>query len=223
MRAHGIEVELEHVLRRRAHTRQRLERQRPELPAVRRLVGRGLELVREELLEDRRIGAQHADVRAEPLVGAAGDHVRAEAGEVVAAVGRGVDGVDVDARADAVRGGDDVLDVRDGADRVGGGGDRDPLVRSDSTASTAEAGSSSVPSVGSAKRTVTPARSAAITHGRTLESWSRREQTISSPGSSARTTVAAKRIVVAVNDGPKKIPLRRRRRAASRRPRGCPR
>ena len=43
-------------------------------------------------------------------------------------------------------------------------------VRSDSTASTALAGSSSVSGSGSAKRTVTPARSAAITHGRTLES-----------------------------------------------------
>ena len=44
------------------------------------------------------------------------------------------------------------------------------LVRSESTASTALAGSSSVSASGSAKRTVTPARSAAITHGRTLES-----------------------------------------------------
>jgi hypothetical protein len=38
-------------------------------------------------------------------------------------------------------------------------------VRSDSTASTASAGSSRVPGSGSAKRTVAPARSAAMTHG----------------------------------------------------------
>ena len=34
----------------------------------------------------------------------------------------------------------------------------------------------------SSQRTVTPARSAKISHGRTLASWSRRETTISSPG-----------------------------------------
>ena len=39
-------------------------------------------------------------MRAEPLVGAAADHVGAELGEVVAAVRRGVHGVDVHARAD---------------------------------------------------------------------------------------------------------------------------
>ncbi len=43
-------------------------------------------------------------------------------------------------------------------------------VRSVSTASTALAGSSSVSGSGSAKRTVAPARSAAISHGRTLAS-----------------------------------------------------
>ena len=80
------------------------------------------------------------------------------------------------------------------------------FVRSLSAASTALAGSSSPASVGSAKRTVTPARSAAITHGRTLESWSSRVQTISSPGASPRTTVAAKRIVSAVKLGPKVTP-----------------
>ena len=80
------------------------------------------------------------------------------------------------------------------------------FVRSLSAAWTALAGSSSVDSSGSAKRTVTPARSAAITHGRTLESWSRRVQTISSPGDSSRTTVAAKRIVSAVKLGPKQTP-----------------
>ena len=79
-------------------------------------------------------------------------------------------------------------------------------VRSDSTASTAEAGSSSVSGSGSAKRTTAPARSAAISHGRTLASWSRRVHTISSPSASPRAAVAEKRIVSAVIDGPKATP-----------------
>ena len=59
-------------------------------------------------------------------------------------------------------------------------------VRSESTASTAAAGSSSVSRSGSAKRTSAPARAAAMSHGATLASWSRRVQTISSPGCSVR-------------------------------------
>ena len=78
-------------------------------------------------------------------------------------------------------------------------------VRSDSTASTALAGSSSVSPCGSAKRTVAPARSAWMTHGRTLASWSRRVQTISSPGASVRPTAPAKAIVSAVMLKPKTI------------------
>ncbi len=123
----GVEVELEHVLGGGAHAGQRLEGQRAELPAVRGLVGRRVELVRVELLEDLRTRAEHRHVRAEPLVGAAADHVGAERGEVVPAVRRGVDGVDVHARADRVGGGDDPGQVRDGADRVRRGGHRDPL------------------------------------------------------------------------------------------------
>ncbi len=79
-------------------------------------------------------------------------------------------------------------------------------VRSDSTASTAEAGSSSVPGSGSAKRTTAPARSAAISHGRTLASWSSRVHTISSPGDSVRPTAAENRIVIAVMLGPNATP-----------------
>ena len=75
-----------------------------------------------------------------------------------------------------------------------------------STASTADAGSSSVPGSGWAKRTVAPARSAAINHGRTLASWSRRVQMISSPGRSARPAAAEKRIVMSVMLGPKATP-----------------
>ena len=154
VRAHRLEVELEHVLGRGAHAGERLERQRPELPAVRRLVGRRVELVRAELLEQLRAGAEDADVRAEPLVGRAGEHVGAERGEVVAAVRGGVDGVDVDARADAR--------ARRRRSRRGPGTVPIALeaavtatqrVRSDSTASTADAGSSSVLRSGSAKRT----------------------------------------------------------------------
>ena len=65
-------------------------------------------------------------MRPEPLVGRAGQRVAAERGDVDRAVRRGVDGVDEDARAGAVRGGDDARQVGDRADRVGGGGDRDP-------------------------------------------------------------------------------------------------
>ncbi len=76
-------------------------------------------------------------------------------------------------------------------------------VRSVSTASRALAGSSSVSGSGSAKRTVAPARSAWMTHGRTLASWSRRVHTTSSPGASVRPTAPAKAIVSAVIEKPK--------------------
>ena len=79
-------------------------------------------------------------------------------------------------------------------------------VRSDSTASTALAGSSSRSGSGSAKRTRAPARSAAISHGRTLASWSRRVQTISSPGRSVRPAAAETAIVSDVMLGPNAIP-----------------
>src|SRR4051794_40412548 len=79
-------------------------------------------------------------------------------------------------------------------------------VRSDNTASTADAGRSSVSRSGSAKRTVAPARSAAINHGATLPSWSSRVQTISSPGSSVRPIAAANASVSVVMLGPKTTP-----------------
>ena len=125
---------------------------------------------------------------------------------VEAAVRRGVDGVDVDARAGGAGGGGDA-----GAGR----GSSRPRWRRRSRRPSAcgrsapprrrDAGSSSVSGTGSAKRTVAPARSAAITHGRTLASWSRRVQTISSPGRLARPS-RAKRIVSAVMLGPKTTP-----------------
>ena len=55
-------------------------------------------------------------------------------------------------------------------------------VRSERCSVTASTGSSTSGSVGTAQRTVTPARSAACTHGRTFASWSSRVTTISSPG-----------------------------------------
>ena len=79
-------------------------------------------------------------------------------------------------------------------------------VRSDSTASTAAAGSSRRSGSGSAMRTVAPARSAAISHGRTLASWSRRVQTISSPGPSVRPTAPENAIVSEVMLGPNATP-----------------
>src|SRR3954452_5699841 len=79
-------------------------------------------------------------------------------------------------------------------------------VRSDSTAETALSGSSSVSGSGSANRTVASARSAAISHGPTFASWSRRVQTISSPGSSARPAAAANFSVSDVMFGPNTTP-----------------
>ena len=126
---------------------------------------------------------QHADVRAEPLVGRAGERVAAERGDVDRPVRRGVHRVDVDARAGRVGGVDDAAQVGDRADRVGGVGDRDPagLVgqhRLDGARRQLERSGS-----GSAKRIAPPLRSAWMTHGRTLASWSRRVTTTSSPGS----------------------------------------
>ena len=79
-------------------------------------------------------------------------------------------------------------------------------VRSLSCAAIALGGNASVSRSGSAKRTVAPARWAAITHGRTLASWSSRVHTTSSPGRRVRPTVAANRIVRSVMLGPKTTP-----------------
>ena len=166
----GLEIELEHVLGGGADAGQRLERERAELPAVRRLVGRRVELVRVELLEDLRAGAEHRDVRPEPLVRAAADDVGAELGEVEAPVRRGVDGVDVHARADPLRRGDDPRQVRHGPDRVRRCGHRDPLgaLRKCRLDRAGRQLQGRLERLGEAH--TAPARSAAITHGRTLES-----------------------------------------------------
>ena len=124
--ADRVEADLEHVLGRRRDAGERLERERAELEAVGRLVGRGLELVGHELGHQPGRAAEDADVRAVPLVGGAGERVGAERGEVERPVRGGGDRVERDARAGGVRGGDDRVELRHRADRVRRGGDRDP-------------------------------------------------------------------------------------------------
>ena len=151
-------------------------------------------------------------MRAEPLVGRAGERVAAERGDVEAAVRRGVHGVDVDARAGVVRGGDDPARGRGSVPTaLEACGHRDPARalrehRLDRRSPAARA------SPARARRSARSRRRArrAITHGRTLASWSRRVQTISSPGSSVRPTAPAKAIVSAVMLEPKTISARRR-------------
>ena len=69
---------------------------------------------------------------------------------------------------------------------------RSVIASSDDRSSSAVAGSSR------SHRTVTPARSAAWIHGRTLESWSSSHRTISSPGDQVRDSVREKSYVSAV-------------------------
>ena len=65
-------------------------------------------------------------------------------------------------------------------------------------ASSEERSSSPVAGSSRSHRTVTPARSAAWIHGRTLESWSSSQRTISSPGDQVRASVREKSYVSAV-------------------------
>ena len=143
-----------------------------------------------------------ADVRAEPLVGrAARARRQPSAARSMRPVRRGVHGVDVDARADA-RGRRRRCPARSGhgADRVGGGGDRDPA-RARRRAPPRPRSRAARASPARARRSARsrPRARRAITHGRTLASWSRRVQTISSPGCERRARRRpAKRIVSAV-------------------------
>ena len=79
-------------------------------------------------------------------------------------------------------------------------------VRGPSTFSNAPTGSSSVSGSGSAQRTVAPLSRAAASHGATFASWSRRVQTISSPGRSPPATARENAKVRAVMLGPKTTP-----------------
>ena len=121
----GLPVGAEQVVGGRADAGQRLERQRAQLPAVRDGVGRRADLVGLELLQQLGTAAQDPDVRAEPLVGRAREHVGVQLLDVDPAVGRRVHGVDVHAGTGGVGGGDDAGQVGNGADRVGRGGDGD--------------------------------------------------------------------------------------------------
>ena len=146
-------------------------------------------------------------MRPEPLVGRAGDHVGAERREVVAAVRRGVDGVEVHARAHAVGGGDDPLEVRHRADGVGGRGHGDPAraVGQDGL----DGARGQLERVRARARRSARSRRRARRRSPTGARWSRGRAACRRsrrPAPARAPTVAAKRIVVAVKLGPKKIP-----------------
>jgi hypothetical protein len=126
VRAQRLAVEADHEVRRRAHAGEALEGQRAELPALGDGVGGGAQLVGLEPREQPLARPEDADVRAEPLVGRARQRVSAERRDVERAVRRGVHGVEEDARAGRVGGGDDAREVGDGADRVARGGHGHP-------------------------------------------------------------------------------------------------
>jgi hypothetical protein len=79
-------------------------------------------------------------------------------------------------------------------------------VRSVSTSATSSAVSSPVSRSNAAQRTVAPAASAAITHGRMLASWSSRVTTTSSPGPHPADSARATSNVSAVALRPKTTP-----------------
>ena len=126
VRAHRVEADLAHVRGGGGHAREALERQRPQLPAVRHLVGRRHQLVRWQLRQQVRRRAQDAHVRPEPLVRRAREDVGAEGAQIERPVRCGVDGVDVDARAGAARRRDDPGEVGHRAAGVGRRRDRHP-------------------------------------------------------------------------------------------------
>ena len=90
-------------------------------------VVRGPDLVGGQAVEDVGLAVQHADVRAKPLVGRAGEEVRVEGADVDRAVGGVGDRVDERQGADFMRARDDLTDRIDRADRVAGVAHRDEL------------------------------------------------------------------------------------------------
>ncbi len=87
----------------------------------------GPDLERRQAVEDLGLAVQRAEVRPEPLVGAADEEVGVERLDVDRAVGRVGDRVDVRQRADLVGARDDLGDRVDRPDRVAGIADRDEL------------------------------------------------------------------------------------------------
>ena len=146
----------------------------PGLPLARPAVGRRADLGDGQLVEQRRVGAQHAGVRAVPLVRAAGEDVAAEGADVDRLVRREVHGVDEHAGAGVVGGGDDRGEVGHRADEVGRAGQRDParalVDEGDHGGGVEQAGAGS----NGARTCSAPAWSHARRHGVTLASWSRR-------------------------------------------------
>ena len=104
----------------------RLEARRAGLPLAWAVVGRRADLGVGQLVEQRRVGAQHAGVRAVPLVRAAREDVAAEGAHVDRLVRRQVHGVDEHAGAGVVGRRDDRGEVRHRADQVRRAGERDP-------------------------------------------------------------------------------------------------
>ena len=88
---------------------------------------RRTDLERRQRIEDGGLAVQRAEVRPEPLVGAAHEEVGVERLDVDRAVRRVGDGIDVGQGADLVGAGDDLADRVDRADRVAGVADRDEL------------------------------------------------------------------------------------------------
>ena len=111
------------VVGRRERARDPLVRRRAGLESV---VG-GADLERRQRIEDVGLAVQRAEVRPEPLVGAAGQEVGVERLDVDRAVRRVRDGVDVGQRPDLVGAGDDLGDRVDRADRVARVADGDEL------------------------------------------------------------------------------------------------
>ena len=221
MGAQLLAVEARHEVGGRADADQRLEGQRAELPALGHGVRGGAQLVGREVGQQLGARPQDPDVRPEPLVGRARQRVAAEGGDVDRAVRRGVDGVDEDARAGGVGGRDDARQVGDGADRVGRGGDRDPARARREHGLDRGGGQLERLAVGLGEADLAPARAAAMSHGATLASWSRRVQTISSPGCSDRHGARRSAWSARSSRGRRRRP--RARRPAGGRPRRAPR
>src|ERR1700678_1299985 len=95
------------------------------LPAVGNVVGVGTQLVGSQTLEMLAFAVENSHVRAEELVGGAGEKIAVEGAHVDGAVGSVVDGVDVAEGSGLPRQLDDLGDVVDGAGGIGriAGGD----------------------------------------------------------------------------------------------------
>ena len=150
---------------------------------------------------------QHAGVRAVPLVRAGHEDVAADGVDVDRAVRREVHGVDEDAGAGVVGGGDDRCEVGDRAEQVGGAGDRDPAgALVDQVGHRGRVEPAGLPGrTGRGRARRRPGRTARR-HGVTLASWSSRVPTTRSPGRSVAATARVNASVSVVMLAPKATP-----------------